>query len=1154
MHLLRRALLWSIVFLPAFLAAQTGTIQGTVTDSSGAVISGARVTAISNSTNTSRTVETSESGLYSMTNLAVGEYSVTIDKIGFTPIKYGSVTVSVAQVVALNAKLSVGSVSETVTVSTETLAPIETETSQISNLVDERRIKDLPLLTRNPYELLLLSPGTIQTNSSLAGISVNGSRERNNNFLLDGVDNNDTSVPGIIGGVLSANPDSTEEFRVITNNFNAEYGRNTGAIVDVVTKSGTNSLHFDAYWFGRYNGFGGARDWFNTVDPATGAAEPMNPYVRNQFGYSVGGPIFKNKTFFFFNNEFQRFRTTLTGHANVPTQQFKNGQFVWHTLDQTDSQNPVPVDVNVDLTQSSTQNLNGLPLDPTMQNLFALYPNPTSLNSDGYTGTVAFPSSSAQDSYQTVLKIDHHFNDREALSLRYGYNHLVDPNPFHFDFLPGGVGAMGEKGISQSAAATLVSTLSSSMVNSFNFGWNQIYAPFYCGGLSTLDNPNVNLVDPFGRGRDYIFNSFSNFGCGPLLSNGQNRTTGTTSYADTFTWVRGAHTWKFGADLRVVRETGPNSFNSRRQVDMRGFFNGYSILDIPNSDNLANFSTLSDDASALYGFVASDFYSQFFNRTGTRVPDDNKIFRQHEYSFFGQDSWKVRRNLTLNLGLRYQLNGVPYDVNGNMSNLFTDPASFPVVFSLVGPGTGKQLFHDDYSNIEPRVGFSWDPWGDGKTAIRGAYGIFHDRIFGNLFGNARGNPPFQQDYSTGGGDTINQFFNDGSFPAQVPQLTPSATVPEDSFLEPTLFDPHFRNSSSQNWNFGVQRELPGNVVLDVNYVGSKGSHIFRVVEANPPDPARVAQIVAYCTANPTVCNPDQVNGPTLWFGSSFGPWPINAVAHTAFFRASALNRSVGNANYNALQMKVTRRFSHGVEIQGAYTWSHAIDDSNDPLNPAGGNPGFPRDTLHLELERGNSDNDIRHSAVINYIWELPFGKGKPHLSQGFVGRVLEGIQVSGITTLQTGHPFDFLSGVDTARTGRIGRVDQVGDPFAPGSNDALAARLHYKAFFRDPQALAIPAFGNLGGLGKNHFYGPSYINSDLSIAKKMKLGERLGLELRFEGYNIFNRPQFNDVGTDLQALGNVLNSAIPGMITNTLTRSDGTTSARQLQVAMKLTF
>ena len=203
---------------------------------------------------------------------------------------------------------------------------------------ESRRIVDLPLLTRNPYDLLLLSPGTANTNA-LGGYTVNGSRERNNNFLLDGVDNNDTSVPGGTGSiVLASSPESTQEFRVITNNFNAEFGRNTGAIVDVVTKSGTNQLHLDAYWFGRYNGFGGARDWFNRGD------QPQNPYVRNQFGYSIGGPIIKNKTFFFFNNEFQRFRTSLTGTATVPTQDFRNGVFTWNTTDPNCNPLAIPVD------------------------------------------------------------------------------------------------------------------------------------------------------------------------------------------------------------------------------------------------------------------------------------------------------------------------------------------------------------------------------------------------------------------------------------------------------------------------------------------------------------------------------------------------------------------------------------------------------------------------------------------------------------------------------------------------------------------------------------------------------------------------------------------------------------------------------------------
>src|SRR5205823_762829 len=290
------------------------------------------------------------------------------------------------------------------------LPPIDLETAQVSNLVDTRQMQDLPLITRDPYSLVLLSPGTSQTNSGLGGFTVNGSRERNNNFLLDGVDNNDTSVPGIPDGLLTANPDSTQEFRVITNNFNAEYGRNTGAIINVVTRSGSNMFHGQAYEFGRWNSFGGARDWFNPRVNSDGSTNPMNPYIRNQFGYSFGGPIIKNKTFFFFNEEFQRFRTTLTNSSIVPNAAFKTGIFNYKGAP-------------VDITQTGANNgtptileqfgvpvvLPPAPADPTMQKVFALYPNPTFDNGDGITGTLQFPSGSKQDSYNTVAKIDHHF-------------------------------------------------------------------------------------------------------------------------------------------------------------------------------------------------------------------------------------------------------------------------------------------------------------------------------------------------------------------------------------------------------------------------------------------------------------------------------------------------------------------------------------------------------------------------------------------------------------------------------------------------------------------------------------------------------------------------------------------------------------------------
>jgi hypothetical protein len=282
---------------------------------------------------------------------------------------------------------------------------------------------------------------------------------------------------------------------------------------------------------------------------------------------------------------------------------------------------------------------------------------------------------------------------------------------------------------------------------------------------------SVNPLDAFGNGRDYNMDPFTSFGCTSLASDGQWRKTGTTSYSDNITWVRGAHTFKFGGDFRDIGEQGPNGFFSRRQVGLNTFLGtggGFSVINPPANDSVA----LEDAASALYGFVWNDFAGEFFNKAGVRQATDNKHFRQHEYDWFGQDSWKIRRDLTLTLGLRYQLDGVPYEEGANFSNLLTDPSSYPVTFTVVGPGTGKSLYHPDYSNIEPRVGFSWDPWGDGKTAVRGAFGIFHDRVFGNLFGNARGSPPFEQDYQQFPFATI----GGGGFPTVVPPTPHSPTV------------------------------------------------------------------------------------------------------------------------------------------------------------------------------------------------------------------------------------------------------------------------------------------------------------------------------------------------------------------------------------------
>ncbi|HTM35412.1 MAG TPA: TonB-dependent receptor [Terriglobales bacterium] len=1150
--------------------AQTGSIQGTVTDKSGAVVQDADVVVTNLDTNQARTVKTNDTGGYSLPTLPPGPYSLTISKNGFRTFKVDKVSLSVAQAMSVNAELEAGATSEEVQVRGDELPPVDLETAQVSNLVDSRQMQELPLITRDPYSLVLLSPGTSQTNAN-GGFSVNGGRDRNNNFLLDGVDNNDTSVPGIPDGLLSANPDSTQEFRVITDNFNPEYGRNTGAIIDVVTKSGTNAFHGGVREFGRWNSFGGARDWFNPrVDPASGQLNPMNPYVRNQFGFNFGGPIIKNKTFFFVDSEFQRFRTTLTESVVAPTAAFKQsisgantGIFQFTGTDLTTGQ---PSTVGVDLSPSGVNNPGGFPIDPRMQSIFDLYPTATQ-SSDGISGIVHFPSSSRLDAYNPIVKIDHQFTSKHSLSMRYAYNHSFDPNPFHDEILPNAVGGVNSKQITQGANAHLTSTLKPTLINDFVFGWNRLFAFFGCDGTSVLDS--VSPLDQFGNGIDYNMGPFTSFGCTNLVANDQWRRTGTLSYGDDLTWSRGSHLFKFGADFRNVGEQGPNNFLSRRQLSLNAFTgDGVSLIDPPTngSGHIVDSAELEDAASALYGFVWEDLAGQFYDKNGVRKATDNKLFRQHEYDFYGQDTWKVRRNLTLTYGLRYQLYGVPYEENANFSNLLTDPSSFQtgqsVTFTTVGPGTGHSLYKQDYSNIEPRFGISWDPWSDGKTAVRGAFGIFHDRVFGNLFGNARGNPPFEQDRF----DFPFNVVTGGVLPVAPPSLPqpPSATVADETGLGPVVFDTNFPNLVSNNWNLDIQRQLPGGNVIDIAYVGAESHHLYRQVDGNPPDPALVKRLLSICQPgnplNTTGCTTDDVAFTNLYFGAEFGVLPFNAVNNNALFQPF-YQRSVGNGIYNGLQTKFTHRMSHGLQLEGAYTWAHSIDDAPDPLVPAAGNRTFPRNSRNLGEERGNSDYDIRHRLVVNYIYEMPFGKGKGVLNHGVAGKIFEGWQFSGITTWQTGHPFDIYSSTDMERTGLSGRADLVPgqnpyDQNAPGATTyaTTPAAIGEKIWFSNAGAFSgrtdgsgAPTYVGPGTVGRNNFYGPSFVNFDLAWAKSTNFGERVRLQLRVECFNIFNHPQFDNPV-------NGITSTNFGLITDTLSQPDGTTSARQIQVGAKLTF
>ena len=1139
-----RLLLVLVVFaLTCSLWAQnTGSMSGVVTDPSGAVVDGASVTVTNQGTNLTRTVTTNSSGFYSVTNLVPGSYTVMVEKSGFRPVKIANTQLTVAQALALDAKLSVGAQEQTVEVNGQQVAPIETESNQLSTLIDSKTIVDLPLLTRNPYELVLLSPGAIQTNDAIpaGGFSVNGSRDRNNNFLLDGVDNNDTGVPGAPNGIVAINPDSTQEFRVITNDFNAEYGRNTGAIVDIVTRGGTNQFHGDAYWFGRYNALG-ARNFFNR-DP-----DPQDPYVRNQFGYSIGGPIIKNRTFFFINNEYQRYRTTLTASSTVPTAAFDSGFFT------------TPDGQQVDLrTAASPGNLTGMGLDPTIAKVLQLLPAPNAGDViPGITGTLNFPSPDNLNAYTWTVKIDHKISEKHQLALRYAYNYSKDSNPFHSETAPG-LDAIASSGNTHGVFAGLTSTLKNTLVNDFKFGWNKLSDGFFSNCTKSLDA--ITGTDSFGDGRDFGAPDatlgvapLSVLGCNGLFdSAGQSGYRGTTSYSDSITWVKGNHTIKFGGDFRYIHSTGDNNFDSRDALGFNRFaLGGTPATNIdPTNIDAGTFQAIQDLSWMLVGGTATEFQAQFFNKTGTRVPTDNKTFIQHEYDGFIQDTWKVFSNFTLNFGLRYQFDGVPFEKDGNFSNLLAN-ADTPGPFDLtiVGPGTGKQMYNDDYKDIEPRFGFAWDPFKNGNTSIRAGYGIFHDRIFDNLFGNARSNAPFQ--------GQVSNLFNDPVTPENIPftsALPPGTHFVNGDFATLTLLDPNIKMPASQNWNVGIQRKLPHDLVFEADYVGAHATHVIRLLDAVPPDPRLVQVAIADCVANGGCApgDPDGVisNG-TLYTGiPGIAPPAIlnTAIQSPGFFPPTSITRTNADSNYHALQAKVNKQFSHGLQLGAAYTWSHALDDSNDPLTPEAGTGSFPVDSLNPNLtSRGNSDNDIRHRAVVDFSYQLPFGKGQAYLSGGFMGRALEGIQLAGIISAQTGHPYSIYTPLDNGRNGvgSFSYPDVIGNPFIGGPS--INADGNVLTGASNNAAFSSTFLGHIGDAGRNQFYGPHYTNADLSFVKNMALNERFKIQLRSEFFNILNHPQF-------QQPGHFVGQSTLGLSTATIIRSDGTTSARQIQLAMKLIF
>ncbi|HEX7314849.1 MAG TPA: TonB-dependent receptor [Pyrinomonadaceae bacterium] len=1130
-----------------FAQSSKGSLTGVVRDPNGAAVAGATVEATNEANGEKRTATATEDGAYNIPNLEAGTYTVTATGAGFATSTVKQVIVSVSFTGTQDIQLAPAGAQEVVTVaSTAGETALNTTDQQISTLISQKKILDLPLLSRDPNSLLLLAPGTTASTSRLGGVTVNGQRERNNNFLVDGIDNNDTDVPGIPGGVSTPNVDATQEFRVITNNFNAEYGRNTGAIINVATKSGTNEFHGGGYIYYRSDKFA-ARNFFDT----SGERDPLQ---RRQYGASIGGPIKKDRTFFFFNIERDIFDQGIQVLQTVPSAAARQG--IFNLSNVLDSDTGLPIGI-IDARPGSVNNQFGFEINPELTKLLnQLYPlgnSPADSPLPGVFDAFRFTTQTNDRQKQISTRVDHQISEKHSLTGSFAYS----DGSFEFccESFPGADDAIRSPQTTFRLSTNLVSTLSPNKINEFRFGGNRlelVFAGEGDGGVSATRGESVlAALDRAGSARENsprggVNGSLINLAIAGITAptsgfGTQFRFTGTTHVGDSFTWIKGNHSFKMGGEFRWVYSNGASNFFRQESIDFNTptnfgfpvfFANDPRNLDAdPDNDVFVGLGgqggTVQNFASYLYGLVAFQTQSQYFDRAGSRTDADYRGYRQRELEVFWQDTWKVRSNLTLNYGVRYSRNGVPFEVNGQLSNLVNqDPSGATPTggfrFELVGKNSGgsSDLYLNDNNNIAPRVGFAYSPdyktgWvskltgGPGQTSIRGGYGVFYDRVFGNLFSNSSANPPFQRDVFNIVGDFL-------EFVGRPETQDPTPLANDGDFLAPVLFalpgnnpfQSKFAMPYTQSWNFGIQRQFKANTLFEADYVGSKGTNLLRALDGNMTSVTRINAITgSHNTIDPF---------------STFTNFQ-NGSLNTAFFQAS-LNVALGHSTYHAGQFRLTKtltesRFGLG-QIQAAYTISHSIDNAPDPIDPQSGERSFPRDSSGfaggLGAERGNSGFDVRHRFVGNMVYELPF-----RFSNRFVQGALGNWTMSGIWQYQSGSPYSIFGFTDSAGTGIGHRADfaSTGTGIEAGDNDNSDPRTQTGPS-RNLFASACPVgdtncdgtstVGRQGLTGRNQFYGPRFNNVDFSLIKRFPFGDegRYRFTIRADFFNLFNQVNF----------------------------------------------
>ncbi|MCM3869485.1 MAG: carboxypeptidase regulatory-like domain-containing protein [Pyrinomonadaceae bacterium] len=1021
------------LLLPSLASAQTntGSVRGNIKDPNGALVPGAQVRLINEETSETRTTVSGAEGEYAFSPLAPSSYRVEVVMTGFAKTS-NKLVLQVGQELRQDISLSVRSASETVDeyVKVDDTLKVDSESSTVQTVISNPQVEGLPLDGRNFYELSLLVPGAVPPAPGSAGsvrgdfsFSVNGAREDSNNFLLDGVYNVDPKL-----NTFAVRPpvDAIREFEIATSTYDAAFGRNPGAQVNVVLKSGSNDLHGSLYEFHR----NAALDARNFFAPAN---ESAPKYIRNQFGFSVGGPIRKDRTFFFGDYEGTRAREGITRVANVPTLQERSGDFSQSLLG-------IPRD------PSTGQPLPGgiIPpffIHPVGSAIAALYPLPN--RAAPFANFVSSPTQ-RDDNDSFDARVDHLLSNVTTLVFRYSFGDRRFFEPFAgptLSAVPGYGNEVPRR--SQNALAGVTHVFSPKLVNDARFAFNRVASAVNQENQGTSINRAVGLPELSGNSRDFGLSFITVTGFSPLGHEGNNpqsTVTNTFQILDAATYVEGNHLFKFGADIRIVQQNG------FRDVQSRG---------------LLNFSPF-----AYTGVALADLLLGLPLVTGGAGVDNAQHLRAHSYHFFANDSFRVRRNVTLSAGLRYEYNSAPVDAT-DRANLY-DAATR----SLVAVGTNgmpRGGYDSDKNNFAPRVGLAWTIGDEGKTVLRAGYGIYYDT----------------SPLAPGEALYFNKPYFDFSLFFPIPGLPLTLSDPFPSFFPFALPDSaqaiqrDLRTPYMQHWNLNVQQQLGRNRVLEVGYVGSKGTKLLSARDLNQPQPS------------------------VLPPGLPFVPRPVPQFDEINTIESRA------NSNYHSLQARLQQRLSAGLEMLASYTWSKSIDDASN-FFPSAGDPNYPQNSYDLRAERGRSNFDVAHRFTVSYLYDLPFGKGRTYFADdGAWSTILTGWQTSGIVTLQTGRPFTVAllrefdnsgTGISALGFGANDRPNVAGDP-------NLGQRSPERWF--NTNAFVIPPPGTFGNAGRNILDGPGYHTVNASLVKNTALSEKLNLQFRAEFFNLFNHPNLN---------------------------------------------